>query len=464
MTKFLSRHQSTRVVTCVAIEGGLLLSAIWLAHLLRFWQASDLRPGAGRILQIAAAYCLVVLLSLYWNRMYDLVALRTRWEIATKLCTSIGWATPPLWGYYYLVPSLSPGRAVFLISVVLSLLFLAAWRLFLLELFRRRSFAERVLIVGTGDRAKDLARILLARRHLGFLVIGHLGDDPALQGVSIVNPKVIGTTDQVCELALRHHATRVVVAMSEDRGNLNMESLLNCKTSGIPVHSASEYVERLIGQIPLDGLRLSWLIFSEGFVVSNSTLFVKRCLDTAVAVVGLLVTWPILLLTALAIRIDSPGPILYCQERVGRKGKSFTLWKFRSMKVDAELDGEPVWAMENDPRITRVGRLIRRTRIDEIPQLWNVLMGDMSLVGPRPERRPFVESLQQASRFYEERLVVRPGITGWAQISTKYAATIEESLEKLQYDLYYIKNLSVFFDLAIMVRTFRLVMQARKSR
>jgi exopolysaccharide biosynthesis polyprenyl glycosylphosphotransferase len=213
----------------------------------------------------------------------------------------------------------------------------------------------------------------------------------------------------------------------------------------------------------IEGLRKSWLIFSDGFVVSRGTLFAKRLLDVLVAAAGLIVALPVMLLVALAVRLDSPGPVFFRQERVGRGGRPFTLWKFRSMCTDAEAGGAR-WAVAGDPRITRVGRFIRTTRLDELPQLWNVLVGDMSLVGPRPERRMFVDQLKEQCPWYEQRLVIRPGLTGWAQVKAPYASTFEESIEKLKLDLYYVKNLSLFLDISILLSTARIVLLGRGAR
>jgi sugar transferase (PEP-CTERM system associated) len=242
-----------------------------------------------------------------------------------------------------------------------------------------------------------------------------------------------------------------------------MDSLLECKTSGIRVQEGSSYYEQLTGKIMVEGLRKSWLIFSDGFVVSRGVLFTKRLLDIVAASIGLIVGVPLMVLVAIAVRLDSPGPILFRQERVGRAHKLFTLAKFRSMRTDAEKDGA-MWATEDDPRVTRIGKFIRKTRLDELPQLWNVLIGDMSLVGPRPERELFVRQLLDTSPFYGQRLVVRPGLTGWAQIKAPYASSFEESIEKLKYDLYYIKNMSLFLDISILLSTARIVLLGRGAR
>jgi exopolysaccharide biosynthesis polyprenyl glycosylphosphotransferase len=272
-------------------------------------------------------------------------------------------------------------------------------------------------------------------------------------------------TSNAWELALAHKVSRVIVAQQDSRGQVSMNSLLNCKTSGIPVERSSDYFERLTGRVLLDERRIkSWLIFSQGFVISKSTLAVKRAMDVLVSLVGLVVMAPVMLLVAVAVKLDSRGPVFYRQERVGRNGRPFTVWKFRSMTVDAEKAGEAQWAAKADTRVTRLGTLLRKARLDELPQLWNVINGSMSLVGPRPERRVFTDQLQLLHRLYDQRHTVRPGLTGWAQIKAPYAGSIEESIEKLSFDLYYIKNLSVFLDLSIMASTLRIVLVGRGAR
>jgi exopolysaccharide biosynthesis polyprenyl glycosylphosphotransferase len=296
-------------------------------------------------------------------------------------------------------------------------------------------------------------------------VVGFVADEPELQGKSLINPTVIGSVGQVAELALQHRVHRVVVGQQDRRGKIDLDGLLRCKTSGVPVEEGVEYYEKLTGKIMLESMNLrSQLVFSKGFVVSRGTLAAKRLADIVCAGLGCVLAAPIMLLVAILVRLDSRGPILFRQARVGRFAREFTMLKFRSMRVDAEADGSARWAQPDDPRITRLGRLLRRTRLDELPQLWSVLKGDMSLVGPRPERKPFVDQLAQVNPLYLQRLVVRPGLTGWSQIQAPYASTVEESLEKLKYDLYYVKNLSFSLDVTILASTARTVLLGRGSR
>jgi sugar transferase (PEP-CTERM system associated) len=274
---------------------------------------------------------------------------------------------------------------------------------------------------------------------------------------------VLGTAADLPRLIVEHEIDRIVVSLTDCRGRLPMRELLQAKLAGIRVEDAATTYERITGKILTEGLKPSSLIFSDGFRVSGRTRFVKRLLDVLLAGVGLVVAAPLMILTALAIQIESGGPVLYRQERVGENGRLFTLFKFRSMRTDAE-NGLPLWAKENDDRVTAVGRLIRLSRIDELPQLWNVLRGDMSFVGPRPERPYFVQRLVQAVPFYVERHAVKPGVTGWAQVKYRYGASIEDAIEKLRYDLYYIKHLSIAFDLTIVIDTVKVILSGKGAK
>jgi len=274
---------------------------------------------------------------------------------------------------------------------------------------------------------------------------------------------MLGGITDLARVIAEHHIDRVVVSLTDRRGRLPIEALLRAKLSGVRVEDATTTYERLTGKILIDDLKPSWLIFSDGFQASRLTRAVKRTLDLALAVLGLIFAAPLMVLTAVAVKLGSRGPILYWQERVGEHGRVFTLCKFRSMRTDAE-DGTPVWACDGDERVTGVGRFIRVTRLDELPQLWNVLRGDMSFVGPRPERPFFVQQLATAIPFYMERHVAKPGITGWAQVKYRYGASIEDAMEKLRYDLYYIKHMSVFFDLTIVLDTVKVIILGKGAQ
>ncbi len=302
------------------------------------------------------------------------------------------------------------------------------------------------------------------RRHeLGVEIVGFIDPDPARVGEPVINPGVIGTIEDIPSIVRARAVDRVVVSLADARGKLPMEKLLRMKLEGATTfdHLATVY-EEYTGKIAIENLRPSWLIFSSGFRKTRALVAAKRLIDIVASAVGLLALLPLMLVVGLAVRLTSRGPALYHQRRVGESGRVFTLHKFRSMRVDAEAGTGAVWAAKaGDARVTRVGRVLRMTRLDELPQLWNILVGEMSLVGPRPERPEFVQSLTLEIPFYGERHVVKPGLTGWAQVRYTYGASVEDALEKLQYDLYYIKNMSLALDCYIVVDTLKTVILRR---
>lgn len=469
--RLFNRYFFVPTIISLAVESGLLFFAVWSSYQLRAWiyygrLGLDSPPyHYSHFFLRAATFVLVVILALYFNGLYDFgerLSRRQAWIRAARALTVAGAVLLII--YYVTYPLLTIGRGTFAMVLPLSALFLWAWRRLLAWFLQSVAFSGRILILGADESAIELARGVLERDHLGYSILGFLDDDPSLQGKRLLNPRVIGTTSHVWELARANRATRIVVAGLEKRGRIDMEGLLKCKNYGIPVQEGSSFVEQLTGRIPLDTLRISWLVFSEGLVVSPLTKILKRTSDLLVSSILLAIFAPLMILVALLIKLDSPGPILYRQERIGFRGRRFTLLKFRSMMIDAEASGEAQWAQEQDPRITRMGRLLRKSRIDELPQLWNVLLGEMSLVGPRPERSVFVRRLREITPFYDQRHMVRPGITGWAQVMAPYASTVEESLEKLEYDLFYLKNLSVLLDMTIMVSTIRALLLGRGAR
>ena len=276
--------------------------------------------------------------------------------------------------------------------------------------------------------------------------------------------QVIGDSSLIHELASQGKVDRIIVALEERRGRLPIEELLKCRMEGISVDEGIAFYEHLTGKLLVERTYPSFLIFSNGFTKSTSHRLVKAAMDYLLSSIGLIISLPIMALIVLAIKVDSSGPVFYRQKRVGKDGNIFKLLKFRSMRENAEKETGPVWAEENDERINRVGKVIRKLRLDELPQLINVIRGEMSFVGPRPERPHFVEHLKVQIPFYEKRLAVKPGITGWAQIEYPYGATENDALEKLKYDLYYIKNMSIFFDLSIIFQTIRIVLFGRGAR
>jgi sugar transferase (PEP-CTERM system associated) len=296
-----------------------------------------------------------------------------------------------------------------------------------------------------------------------MVVSGFVGDDPDLVGVSIVNPKVIGLGDDIQRVVDENRVDKVVIAIQDRRGRLPINDLLALKMRGVEIQEATSLYEHLTGKIALENLKPSWMIFNEGFEVSRAMQLQKEVISFAVSLTLLLLFLPLLPLIALLIKLDSRGPVFHGQERVGQDGRTFMLWKFRSMQQDAEQKTGPVWAGLDDQRVTRVGKYLRRTRLDEIPQLFSVLKGEMSLVGPRPERPHFVKQLSEIIPFYNLRHSVKPGITGWAQINYRYGSSVEDAVEKLQYDLFYIKNMSWLLDIMIIFNTAKTVLVGKGS-
>lgn len=402
-------------------------------------------------------------LCFYYNDLYDLTVVHSSRELLIRLLQAAGAASILIAILYLLIPSIAIGNGIFVSSVVIFLIAIIAWRMLFNRLAYTSQLEERVLIVGTGTTARMVARQIQAEHDFGYRVIGFIDDSPA-NGQGGVNPATLGTAEDIPSIVTQYDVDRIVVGLADRRGRLPISELLHAKLSGVRVEDATTMYERITGKILIDDLKPSWLIFSDGFVISRWSRFWKRLIDVALASVAFVLAAPLTLLTAMAVYLSSKGPVLYRQERVGENGRTFTLFKFRSMREDAELDGQPIWATENDERVTAVGRVIRKIRFDELPQLWNVLRGDMSFVGPRPERPFFVEQLAEEIPFYQQRHAVKPGVTGWAQIKYQYGSSIEDAMEKLRYDLYYIKHLSIALDLSIVFDTVKVIMFGKGAK
>ena len=331
------------------------------------------------------------------------------------------------------------------------------------RLLSKLYFKKRVLILGDGALAQDVARALVFDRSHRYVVKGFLSYDPARIGTSLVNPGVIGTTDQLFELSEKFKIEMIAVCVEDRRGTLPLDSLLDAKSMGLEVVDGHRLYEMECGRLSVDELKPSFLIFSSGFKRKPVIMLLKRIGELFVALLGLVVLAPLLGLIALLIKMDSSGPVLYRQTRVGLHGYPYVLLKFRSMRSDAEVEGIQ-WATVGDTRVTKIGAWLRKLRLDEIPQLWNVVKGNMSLVGPRPERPHFVQDLRKRIPYYDLRHTVRPGVTGWAQTRFRYAGSVEDSHIKLQYDLYYVKNLSLWLDLRILCRTIGVLCRGEGAR
>ena len=456
--RVFNRYVSQRHLTVFA--GELLLITGSMGFVLHHYSPDDDLSTSVWKGAVVSALCM---LCLYYNDLYDLTVVRTTREVFIRLLQSVGSALILIALLYLLVPWLMvadgaslPAFAIFLTSIL-------AWRLVFNHVTRLRSFGERVLIVGTDVTAQTVARQIRAQEDFAYDIVGFIDDDVSRVMQSVGEWRVVGTPDDIERVIARLGVDRLIVGMSNRRGRLPVRALLRTKLQGIRVEDINTVYERLTGKLLVEDLRPSWLIFSDDYCASRWTRRSKRAFDIALALVGVVVATPFVLLTALAVWLESGSPVLYRQERVGENGRVFTLNKFRSMRHDAE-QGTPVWARAEDDRVTRVGRFIRQTRLDELPQLWNVLRGDMSFVGPRPERPFFVDQLAEQIPLYEQRHAVKPGLTGWAQVKYRYGASFDDSLEKLRYDLYYVKHLSIPFDLTILFDTVKVVLFAQGAR
>jgi len=450
-----NRHVSGRGLTVFGFETMLISGSIFAAAAVH----DSLPVAAGSMWRILFITALCEL-CFYYNDLYDLTAVHPKNELLVHLLQGAGAAAITLGAVSVVMPGLIIGHGIFMTALCVVLVAVPAWRLVFDGVAQSRPLEEPVLIFGTGPLARTVARQIEAQHDFAYRLVGFVREsdaDPADADIAIGGPSDLTT------LIARYHVDRVVVSLSDRRGTLPIRELLQAKLSGVRVEDAATTYERITGKILIDGLKPSWLVFSDGFRASRGTRLVKRAVDLILAAVGLVAAAPLMLATAIAIRLESPGAVLYCQERVGEGGRTFTLCKFRSMRMDAE-NGTPIWAKEKDDRVTRVGRFIRLTRLDELPQLWNVLRGDMSFVGPRPERPFFVQKLAEAIPFYTERHSVKPGVTGWAQVKYRYGSSVEDAMEKLRYDLYYIKNLSILFDLSIVVDTVKVIVSGKGAK
>jgi sugar transferase (PEP-CTERM system associated) len=456
--QLFNRYVSPRGLTVFGCEILLIFGSVAIAA-----RAHGAGPDVAHDMWKIALITGLCQLCFYYNDLYDLTVVHSSRELLIRLLQAAGAASILVALLYLLIPSIAIGNGIFVSSLVIFLIAIIAWRLLFNRLASASQLEERVLIVGTGPTARMVARQIQSQHDYGYRVIGFIDEAPAL-GHGAPNPATLGAAEDIPQIVSQYDVDRIVVGLSDRRGRLPISELLQAKLSGIRVEDVTTTYERLTGKILIDDLKPSWLIFSDGFAISRWTRVLKRLIDLALASIGFVLAGPLTLLTALAVYIDSDGPILYRQERVGENGRAFTLFKFRSMRMDAEKAGQPIWAKENDERITRVGWFIRKARLDELPQLWNVLRGDMSFVGPRPERPFFVQQLADEIPFYQQRHAVKPGVTGWAQIKYQYGSSIEDAMEKLRYDLYYIKHLSIALDLSIVFDTVKVILFGKGAK
>lgn len=457
MVRLFNVHYSVRTLVLLAgealIVGASFLLGVVLQHRDDLYAVLNYEGGYLKILVVT----LVVLACSHWFDLYDPAHLNEKGELYFRLLLVPGILALLLAATGYFFPRSLLGNSSVLPGLVILTGAMFGWRTLYAWLARRPYLRERVYVLGTGERAQRLVNGLRMRSELGIEVAGWSGTvEGELNRDSVAS--------HLMEQIRQQKVHRVIVAMPDRRGTLPVHELLQLRLHGIKVEEATSWLEKMSGSIEVEQLYPSWLIFAEGFRFSTGLRLMKRLLSTVVAALLLLLVLPLVPFVILLIKLDSAGPVLYRQERVGRAGVRFYCYKFRTMRRDAEADTGPTWANDDDPRITRIGRILRVSRLDEIPQLWCVLKGDMAFVGPRPERPEFVEWLSREIPYYPVRHAVRPGITGWAQVRYKYGNTLEDAREKLQFDLYYIKNGSLGLDLLIMLETIKIVTLGRGAQ
>jgi sugar transferase (PEP-CTERM system associated) len=450
-------YYPVRTLVLFFCEGLVICCSFLLAAMIHFGPAPYLvlnyEVGIVKILGVTA----VALLGSHYFDLYDSERLTSEAEAYFRLLIVLGVLSFLLAGVTYFLPSLALAQGVSLAGIAIVTVALLAWRSAFYWLIRRPALQEKVYVLGTGDRAERLVAGIKNHQDLGMVVVAFAGEE------------AIAATRE--ELAAHLRATvakqrvdRVIVAVTDRRGVVPVDELLRLRMAGTKIEEATALLEKVSGKLEVDQLLPSSLIYSEGFALNGTAHLQKRLSSVVISLAALTILLPLLPLIALAIKLTSPGPVIYRQKRVGYRGKIFNCYKFRTMRADAEAKTGAVWAGTHDPRITPVGRFLRKVRLDEVPQLWNVLKGDMNFVGPRPERPEFVTQLSDVVPYYQLRHMVRPGLTGWAQVRYSYGASMEDAKEKLRYDLYYMKHMSLGLDLLIVFETLKTVLLRRGAQ
>lgn len=463
--KLFNNYLRPPVLLLGLAEAGVIFGAVFIAVALHWQQdAVDLGIGPQAIWPKAAVVTLIVFVSLLALGLYQFHQRLYFKDALARLGVAFLLASIPLAAIWYALPEFALGRPDAQLAVVVAFAGLTSVRLFFMRTVDENIFRRRTLVYGTGEKASAIHDIRRRADRRGFQVIGSVSQRGARS--QLATERCLEHDKSLLEIALERGAGEVVVAIDDRRGALPVDELLACKVRGIDVLDLVAFLERETGKIRIDLVNPSWMIFSSGFRITAFRRCTKRALDLLVSLLALFGAWPLMLLAALAIKMeDGPlAPVLYRQKRVGLHGHTFNVLKFRSMIVAAEADGEARWAEKNDARITKVGAVLRKLRLDELPQIFNVLRGEMSIVGPRPERPEFVCELARSIPFYPERHTVKPGITGWAQLRYPYGSTEQDAIEKLQYDLYYVKNHSLMLDLVIMLQTAEVVLWGKGAR
>lgn len=458
MVRLFNVYYPIRTLVLIFGETAIVCASFILAAMIRLGQDSVLvleyENGLYKVLAITG----VALICFYYFDLYDAQRVSSGGETFFRILTVLGILSLVLAGIEYFLPGFLMGGDVFLLGLLILTVSLIGWRWLYGWLISQPFLRERVYVLGSGDRAQRLVDAVRKRPDLGLEVVGWAG---AAGNGSLTRDQL---ASQLISLREKNAVDHVIVAMSDGRGKMPVRELLDLRLSGVKIDDATGLLEKISGKIEVHELHPSRLIFSEGFRLNYFFLALRRLISVSLSLIGLACCLPLIPFIALAIKIDSAGPVLYRQRRVGLRGRVFSCYKFRTMRADAEADSGATWAADGDPRITGVGGILRYLRLDEIPQMWNVLRGDMGFIGPRPERPEFIQRLSEEIPYYNLRHIIRPGITGWAQIRYKYGNTVEDARQKLQYDLFYIKNMSIGLDFWIFIQTIKVILLGRGAQ
>lgn len=446
------------LVEALALLGAVTATTVFLGNrlLLDWLDVATLLAQAG-----AVSICCVI--TFYYNDLYDFRIVRSLSGFLSRLLQSFGVALILLWGFYRLFPDARIADGSLFSSLLLTIGLLVPLRAIGYGIMRHRAFADRVLIVGTGALARTLIEEIEARPHYGYRIVGIADDAAAVDGPPLPFP-LLGPLQHLVKIAQETRAHRIIVAMQERRGHMPVNQLLEAQTHGFTVEDGLLAYEHFTGKVAIEALTPSHLVFSPGFRKTPLQLAIRRAEGLVAALLGIVLTAPLMALIAVAIKLDSKGPVVFVQERAGRGGRPFRLFKFRTMREGFVEDQDSVWDRDDSSRITRVGRWIRPLRLDELPQFWNILKGDMDLVGPRPEIMDNVRAMTEQIPYYSLRQVIRPGLTGWAQVRGGYSVSLNEVTEKMRFDLFYIKRMSFWLDLRILVDTVKIVLSRQGAR
>lgn len=464
MLRVFRQYYPVRNILFVITESVFIFLSIFTAIML-FDSERNPPPGM-QFLYKALIITVVCQLCIYYNDLYDMKSSLSPKEIWKQLFKALFIANVVLGVMFFTIPWLSISPEIFFTGFILMLLMIGLIRLGYNLILERGYFNRRLMLIGESDLAREIADEIQLRADSGYKISCIVLDRANKDFMIDADTRVIQKTDysRLFEIAKEMGIKTIVVAIKEKRGNFPSEELLKCRIEGLKILDGDSFYEMLSGKLVVNQLYPSWLIFSDGFQKTLIRRIFKRTFDIVLSLLMTIVLMPLMLLVALIIKIDSKGPVFYSQDRVGQNHKNYKIYKFRSMIDNAEETNGPQFACENDPRITRVGHFLRKLRIDEMPQLWNVLKGEMSFVGPRPERDVFVRDYEKEIPYYRERFSIKPGITGWAQIRYQYGANTEETIEKLNYDLFYIKNMSILMDIIIVLRTIKIVLFGTGAR